>query len=373
MKKFLCCFILLFIACTLFAQVGIKWDKVNSEDNILSFLKDKRVALVCNHTSILDNPKYIDTQDTTFAKYLHRIDYLRENGINLVTVFTPEHGLTGLAEAGEKVNDSTIRNGEIKVRSLYGNTKKPKPEWLKEIDVVVFDLQDVGCRFYTYISTLEYVMQACIERDIPLVVYDRPNPNNYVDGPVLKEKYKSFVGMQPIPVCYGLTIGEYAVMINEEHWVDEDKKCTLFVVLMVDYDRNAQNPLPVPPSPNLRTLQAIKNYPTLCFFEGTPFSVGRGTDFPFETVFNDKEKLGKKFTIKNIAFSEKKINIDFIKQTYKNFEPKKNFFNSFFDKLAGTEELRQQIIAGKTEQQIRESWKEDTEKYLIIRNKYLIY
>ena len=352
MKKTLFFLSTLLITCLAFSQSSTQW--LFNPD-----LQGKRIGLVCNHTSFVDS--------------IHRIDYLLQNNYNLLAVFTPEHGLTGLAEAGEKVNDSTIRDGKIIVRSLYGKTKKPKKEWLNDIDIMLFDLQDVGCRFYTYISTLEYVMQACIESNIPLIVYDRPNPNNFVDGPVLEPKYRSFVGMQPIPVCYGLTIGEYAMMINQEHWVDKDQMCNLLVVPMKNYNRDEQNPLPIAPSPNLQTLQAIINYPTLCFFEGTPFSVGRGTPTPFETVFLEAEKTKTKLCFNKIKLASKKIELAFILKVYKESNLKEKFFNSFFDKLAGTDQLRKQILEGKSEEQIRESWEADIEKYLQIRDKYLIY
>ena len=398
MKKYFSFVVLLLFSFVSLAQVNVKWN----DSEIISLLQDKRVGLVCNHTSLLDvkqNPRQDAKKDilqssackatnNSFEKHLkekrintlqnttktiHRIDYLLGLGIELKTVFTPEHGLTGLADAGVKVNDSTIRDGKILVRSLYGNSKKPKKEWLKDIDVMIFDLQDVGCRFYTYISTLEYVMQACIESNIPLVVYDRPNPNNYVDGPVLEKQYRSFVGMQPIPVCYGLTMGEYANMINQEHWVNKDLTCELYVATMQDYKREEQNSLPVPPSPNLRTLQSIKNYPTLCFFEGTPFSVGRGTDTPFEKIGFQNPKNSKDTIWFEIKLEEKKIDVQTLIDMYKKYPYKDKFFAKFFDTLAGTDKLRKQIQQGKTAAQIRESWQKDLEEYLKIRDKYLLY
>ncbi|MDO5760243.1 MAG: DUF1343 domain-containing protein, partial [Bacteroidota bacterium] len=258
------------------------------------------------------------------------------------------------------------------ITSLYGKNKKPTNKQMQGLDVVLFDLQDVGCRFYTYISTLEYVMLSCIENNIPLIVLDRPNPNNYVDGPVLQAEYKSFVGMQLIPICYGLTIGEYAIMINSEHWVKKDAKANLLVIPLLNYKRSDEVQLPIPPSPNLRTAKAIKNYPTLCLFEGTSLSVGRGTENPFEKVgYKDKASKEMIWIFPNI--NKQEIDLDFIAQVYKNYNGEKKFFNSFFDKLAGNSLLRRQIIEGLDKESIRLSWQEDLEKYLQIRNKYLIY
>lgn len=243
---------------------------------------------------------------------------------------------------------------------------------MRGIDIVVFDIQDVGCRFYTYISTLEYVMLACIENNVPLLVLDRPNPNNYVDGPVLQKEYKSFVGMQSIPICYGLTIGEYATMINEEHWVDKERKCDLQIVRLLNYERDMEVSLPIPPSPNLRTDKAIRNYPTLCFFEGTSLSVGRGTNTPFEIV-GYKPKRSKAIKWKQIDITEKKIDVSLIITIYREYNGEKKFFNNFFDKLAGNSTFRKAIVNHKTEAEIRKSWQKDIENYNSIRGKYLLY
>lgn len=357
MKKIFFC--VLFFICfhSLSAQI------INADerlDEYLPKLNNKNVALVCNHTSVV--------------KDKHLINLLVENKINLSLVFTPEHGLTGLSEAGELVGDSSLNidGKKIKVVSLYGSNKKPSQQQMRGIDIVVFDIQDVGCRFYTYISTLEYVMLACIENNAPLLVLDRPNPNNYVDGPVLQKEYKSFVGMQSIPICYGLTIGEYATMINEEHWVDKERKCDLQIVRLLNYERDMEVSLPIPPSPNLRTDKAIRNYPTLCFFEGTSLSVGRGTNTPFEIV-GYKPKRSKAIKWKQIDITEKKIDVSLIITIYREYNGGKKFFNNFFDKLAGNSTFRKAIVNHKTEAEIRKSWQKDIENYNSIRGKYLLY
>ncbi|MBR1769808.1 MAG: DUF1343 domain-containing protein, partial [Bacteroidales bacterium] len=263
-------FLSLLFACLVSVAQIVNGDE--RTDEYLPLLYGKKVGLVCNHTSVVGNE--------------HLINLLLRNGVDLVKVFTPEHGLSGIAQAGERVNDSimNVNQKELKIISLYGNHKKPYKSEISDCDVLLFDLQDVGCRFYTYISTLEYVMSSCAENDKSLILLDRPNPNNYIDGPVLEDKFKSFVGMQKIPVCYGLTIGEYATMINDENWLEGNNKCDLTVIRMLNYERNSKVILPIAPSPNLRTEQAIRNYPTLCFFEGTSISVGRGTSLPFEQI-----------------------------------------------------------------------------------------
>ncbi len=350
---------ILFVICfsSLSAQI------INADERLeeyLPMLNNKNVALVCNHTSVV--------------KDKHLINILLENDINLSTVFTPEHGLTGLSEAGALVGDSSLNvdGKRIKIASLYGNNKKPTSQQMQGIDIIVFDIQDVGCRFYTYISTLEYVMLSCIENNVSLIVLDRPNPNNYVDGPVLEKQYKSFVGMQSIPVCYGLTIGEYAIMINEENLVDKEKKCDLIVVKLLNYERDMDISLPIPPSPNLRTDKAIRNYPTLCFFEGTSLSVGRGTDTPFEIV-GYRPKKSDKMKWKQIDIKDKKIDVSLLINIYNEYNGEKKFFNNFFDKLAGNSTFRNAIIKHKTEKEIRKSWQKDIDNYNKIREKYLIY
>lgn len=357
MKRILIVFLLLLSVVELYAQI------INADARVeeyLPLIRNKKVAVVCNHTSVVGNK--------------HILQILLENNIDIAKAFTPEHGLNGINEAGALVNDSTIKikNKTINVISLYGKNKKPTKQQMKGVEVVLFDLQDVGCRFYTYISTLEYVMQSCLENNILIVVLDRPNPNNYVDGSVLKTEYKSFVGMQPIPICYGLTIGEYATMINSEHWINDSLMANLVVVPLLNYKRSDEVILPISPSPNLRTAEAIRNYPTLCLFEGTSLSVGRGTPTPFEKVgYKDKNTKQMTWIFPNIK--EMKIDLTFIIDVYKNYKGEKKFFNSFFDKLAGTSLLKKQIEEGLDEKTIRATWQKDLENYLLIRNKYLIY
>lgn len=357
MKRIFVVFCFFLSAFELYAQI-INADARTKE--YLPLIENKKVAVVCNHTSVVGDK--------------HILQILSENKVDIAKAFTPEHGLNGISEAGALVNDSTIKieNKTIKVVSLYGKNKKPTKQQMKDIDVVLFDLQDVGCRFYTYISTLEYVMQSCLENNILIIVLDRPNPNNYVDGPVLQNEYKSFVGMQPIPICYGLTIGEYADMINSEHWLNDSLKANLVIIPLLNYKRSNEVILPISPSPNLRTKEAIRNYPTLCLFEGTSLSVGRNTQTPFEKIgYTDKTTKQMSWIFPNIK--EKKIDLSFIVNVYEQYNGDKKFFNSFFDKLAGNSLLRKQIEKKLDEQAIRKTWEKDLENYLLIRNKYLIY
>lgn len=319
------------------------------------------VAVVGNQTSIVG---------TT-----HLVDTLLACGIHVTKIFCPEHGFRGTAAAGAHIDNSTDPKTGLPIISLYGKNKKPTPEQMADVDYVVFDLQDVGCRFYTYLSTLHYVMEACAERGIPLIVLDRPNPNGHMlDGPVLDTATcRSFVGMHPVPVVYGMTIGEYAQMINGEGWLANHARCDLTVVPMQGYDRHGFYPLPVPPSPNLRTAQAVALYPSLCFFEGTNCGVGRGTDYPFEWVTYGTDTLDLR------SYSVGEENPDLIDlwplmEMYRRV-PKGKFFlkSNFFEKLAGTTELRHQIEAGMDENEIRATWQPGLERFKEIRKKYLIY
>lgn len=358
----------------------------------LPLLKDKSVGIVANQTSIINN--------------VHLIDSLLSLGVNIKCIFSPEHGFRGDASAGAYIADGVDIKTNLPVISLYGNNKKPTQHQLKGLDLVVFDLQDVGTRFYTYISTLTYVMEACAEADIPILVLDRPNPNaHYVDGPVLESGYESFVGMHKIPVVYGMTIGEYAKMINGEKWISPYYKDENMVTIIPisNYSHSSIYHLPVAPSPNLKNMSAIWLYPTLCFFEGTVVSVGRGTDFPFELLAHPKIKNGDTIvtpiSIKGVAENPKFKNvqcnaynfinlgyqqrydstngyfldIDLIIKLYNEINIGRDFFTSFFDKLAGTDKLKQQIIEGQTSSQIRKSWENDINNFLKIRSKYLIY
>ncbi len=323
-------------------------------------LKNSHVAVVANQTSMVGSS--------------HLVDTLLAMGVNVVKIFCPEHGFRGTAAAGAHVDNSIDAKTGLPIISLYGKNKKPTLEQLADVGVVVFDLQDVGCRFYTYISTLHYVMEACAERGIYVIVLDRPNPNgHYVDGPVLDTAhYRSFVGMHPVPVVYGMTIGEYAQMINGEGWLDlrEGLRCGLNVVPMRGYKRDSVGyELPVAPSPNLRTAHAVALYPSLCLFEGTNCGVGRGTDYPFEWVTYEKDTLDLRQEQAPQAFS-----LQYLMEMYRRV-PKGKFFlkNNFFEKLAGNGDLRRQIERGMSEEEIRATWQPALDQFKEIREKYLIY
>jgi uncharacterized protein YbbC (DUF1343 family) len=299
-----------------------------------------------------------------------------------------------MADAGATIQNSTDVQTGLPLISLYGSNKKPTPEQLKDIDIVVFDMQDVGARFYTYISTMHYVMEACAEQQKTLLLLDRPNPNgNYVAGPILQQEQQSFVGMHPIPIVHGLTVAELAQMINGEGWLKNGVICPLLIVKNKNYDRQKAYSLPVKPSPNLPTAQAVALYPSLCLFEGTILSVGRGTDFPFEVVggtssqygtftFTPKSKAGATQPVlqdkkcygldlrkeKNTSFS-----LRFLIEMYQKSPEKDKFFNSFFDKLAGNKQLRQQIAQGMSEKEIEKTWQTDLEAYKAKRYSYLLY
>ncbi len=352
-------------------------------------MPEGRIAIVANQTSLVG---------TT-----HLVDTLLAKGVNIVKIFCPEHGFRGTAAAGATVANSTDPRTGLPIVSLYGKNKKPTPEQMSDIDIVIFDLQDVGCRFYTYISTLHYVMEACAERGIPCIVLDRPNPNgHYVDGPVLDTKYSSFVGMHPVPIVYGLTIGEYATMINGEHWLKGGLRCDLTVITMQGYRRDSVYPLPVPPSPNLRNTHAIALYPSLCLFEGTNVSVGRGTNTPFEIIgipstYSTLWCVNTLFTLANGQKAEAtyftpqgggqhygidltqihvpaKLDLSYLIAMY-NLTKEGFFFlkNNFFEKLAGNATLRKQLQQGLSEKEIRASWEPDLSQYKELRKKYLLY
>tara|TARA_R110002012_G_scaffold11368_2_gene51344 strand:+ start:13738 stop:15048 length:1311 start_codon:yes stop_codon:yes gene_type:complete len=350
-----------------------------------SFLENKNVGVVANQTSFLENENQ------------HLVDFLISKNVIVKKVFAPEHGFRGTADAGEHVKDGVDSKTGVPLISLYGNNKKPSQEQLKGIDVVVFDIQDVGARFYTYISTLHYVMEACAEAGIPVIVLDRPNPNgHYIDGPILEAANQSFVGMHPIPVVHGMTIGEYAKMINGEGWLKNKMKCELTVVEIENYTHDTPYALPIKPSPNLPNDQAINLYPSLCFFEGTFINAGRGTDMQFQ-VFGAPSLPASKYTFeytpqsnegaKNPKFNGQlchgkdlrkeprlnKINLEWLIYAYNANGKKKDFFNSFFVKLAGTDKLQQQIEQGLTAEEIRDSWKDGLARFKKIREKYLLY
>jgi uncharacterized protein YbbC (DUF1343 family) len=352
----------------------------------LSKLKGKKVAITCNHTSVVGSQ--------------HIVDFLLSNNIQIVVIFAPEHGFRGEADAGAKVKSEIDAKTKIRIKSLYGKNLKPTEGDLKGVDIMLFDIQDVGARFYTYISTLQYVMEACSDVQIPIIVFDRPNPNrHYVDGPVLDKKFKSFVGMQSVPVVYGMTIGEYARMLVGEKWLDTKNMLKLEVIPCINYSQTSLVDLKLPPSPNLKSKNAIGHYPSLCFFEGTEISVGRGTEFPFEcygSPYQDRRYMKDSFMpqskkgassppyMNQMCFGENlmkvepesSINLSFLLKAFSHWtKDKKDFFLSslFFDNLAGNATLRWQIINGKSEDEIRASWEMDLEKFKKIRMKYLLY
>jgi uncharacterized protein YbbC (DUF1343 family) len=360
----------------------------NQFDVYIPLIKDKTVAVVGNQTSVV-------FKNSEHTKHVHLVDHLIEAGVKVVKVFSPEHGFRGDGDAGEIIRSDIDKKTGLPIVSLYGNNKKPKPEQLKGIDVVIFDLQDVGVRFYTYISTLHYVMEACAEANIPIIVLDRPNPNiDIVDGPVLEFAQKSFIGMHQVPVLYGMSIGEYAQMINGEKWIK--KAADLTVVPCSNYTRESRYSLPIAPSPNLRTDNAIAWYASLCLFEGTVFSVGRGTDKPFEQVghpdfpkklhsFTPKPGFGSKDPLLNgqlcfgynysDSIAPRRLNLNPIISMYAAFTNKEGFFlkNNFFNLLIGNSDTRRQIEIGQSEEMIRKGWQAGIEEFLVIRTKYLIY
>lgn len=366
----------------------------NQTQLYLPLLKTKRVGIVANQTSVIFKN---NTSSLKSNNYTHVVDSLLALNINVKKVFAPEHGFRGNADAGEIVKDGIDTKTNLPIISLYGNNKKPKPEQLANLDVVIFDIQDVGARFYTYISTLHYVMEACAEAKIPVIIFDRPNPNgHYIDGPILETEHKSFVGMHPIPVVHGLTIAEYAKMINGEKWLANGIACEIKIIPVKHYTHKTPYNLPIKPSPNLPNHMAINLYPSLCFFEGTNVSAGRGTSHQFQifgspfldkTIFNFEftpqpnegakyPKHQNKICYGNNLTNTKKLdnlNLQWLIKAYKNTANNANFFNNFFTKLAGTKKLQQQIESGLNDTDIRASWQEDLRAFKTIRAKYLIY
>jgi len=356
-------------------------------EQYLPLLQGKRVALVVNHTSVVGDR--------------HLVDTLLSRGIELgeiMKVFVPEHGLRGNFDAGQEFDDGRDARTGLPVISLYGKHKKPLPDDLEGIDLVVLDIQDVGARFYTYISTLHYVMEACAENGVPLLVLDRPNPNGgYVDGPVLEPELRSFVGMHPIPVVYGLTMGELAGMINGEGWLEGGISCDLGVIPCHGYSHGDPYSMPVSPSPNLTSDHAIRLYPSTCFFEGTVISEGRGTEMPFEVYGHPDLQGGFSFTPVSMpgrsthpkhqdrlcrgedlrGFEPEggwnRVHLEFLLDAYARYPRKEEFFTGYFETLAGTTDLRLQIEAGWSAAQIRKSWQPGIGEYMRKREKYLIY
>ena len=356
-------------------------------DIYLPYLQNKKIGVVANHASLINET--------------HLVDSLVSLKIDIKKIFCPEHGFRGNIPDGELIDNETDQKTGIQIISLYGKNKKILAEDIAGLDIIVFDLQDVGCRFFTYISTLTYVMQACAENNVPLIILDRPNPNGfYVDGPVLENGFESFVGMHAIPVVYGMTIGEFAKMVNYEYWLEDSLNCEMTVVELTGYSHDMIVKLPVKPSPNLPNWLSVYLYPSLCFFEGTEMSVGRGTDFPFQVygspnfhlgsyTFTPESKPGASSNPKfkgqlcygqnltgyaeNYQFNPNRINLFWLIESYKLSGSKNSFFTNYFDKLAGTDQLRKQIEAGLGEDDIRENWKDGIENFKEIRKKYLLY
>lgn len=356
-------------------------------DRIVEFLPDlkgKTVALVVNHTSTI--------------KRTHLADSLLSLGVKIKTIFAPEHGFRGTADAGEHVSNGIDRKTGLPIVSLYGSNKKPNPGQLEGIDIVIFDIQDVGTRFYTYTSTMHYVMEACAENNKTLMILDRPNPNgHYVDGPVLQKKFSSFVGLNPVPIVHGCTVAELALMINGEKWLKDGNECKLKIITCLNYKHSMPYAPPVAPSPNLPNLQSILLYPSICLFEGTVVSVGRGTDTQFQVIgspnpengtytFTPVEKPGAKnpplkdtlcygLDLRTVNARKEKFTLKYVLDFYQKSTQKDKFINrpKSFDLLAGSDSLRKLIQSGYSEKDIRKTWQTDLDKYKNIRKKYLLY
>ena len=350
-----------------------------------SFIEGKSVAIVANQTSMIGKT--------------HLVDTLLTLGIKIKVIFAPEHGFRNMADAGELISDSKDPETGIPLISLYGSHRKATADDLAGIDVVIFDIQDVGTRFYTYISSLHYLVESCAENNVKCIVLDRPNPNGfYVDGNILDTAFSSFVGLDPIPIVHGMTVGEYAQMVNGEGWLPDGKKCELLVIKCKNYTHSSYYNLPVKPSPNLPDQNSVYLYPSICFFEGTNLSLGRGTSFPFQ-VYGSPElpDKGFSFTPESVPGAknppllgvkcfgtdlrdamEKKlvprpeINLDWVISAYNEFPDKTRFFTSYFDVLAGGPTLREQIQRGMTSDEIRKSWKEGLDKFSKIRGEVFV-
>ncbi len=358
-------------------------------EKYLPLLEGKRVAVAGNHTSKVGE--------------VHLVDTLLRSTINVVKVFSPEHGFRGEAAAGEMVDDSQDPQSGLPVISLYGDNRRPTAAQLEDVDIIVFDMQDVGTRFYTYISTMTYIMEEASALEIPVIILDRPNPNgHFTDGPILEPDYRSFVGLHPVPIVHGLTVGEYARMASGEGWLEtEGRELHLTVIPVQNYVRGQSYHLPVPPSPNLPNMHAIYLYPSLCFFEGTTISVGRGTEMPFQVFGHPELPAGDypfTFTPESVRAAPNpphegmqcqgrdlrnhelhelrnkgKINLQYLIDAYRSYPDQENFFNPFFERLAGTSTLRRQIKKGHGAEEIRKSWQDDLEAFQDQRAPYLIY
>lgn len=355
-------------------------------EEYLPLLKDKRIAVLSNHTGMVGNK--------------HLVDILVQEKVNVTSIFSPEHGFRGDADAGEHVSSSVDKKTGIPIRSLYdGNSRKPSKEAMDSFDVMLFDIQDVGLRFYTYYITMVRLMDGCSEYNKKFIVLDRPNPNgHYVDGPILDMKYKSGVGWLPIPIVHGMTLGELALMVNGEHWLTENRVCDLTVIKCKNYTHKTLYELPIAPSPNLPNMKSIYLYPSTCLFEGTPVSLGRGTSFPFQ-VYGHPQMKGYTFTftpksipgaknppllnqkcygvnLRNISDEDiykKGIDLSYIIDAYKNLKMGDKFFTPFFEKLIGVSYVREMIKQGKSASEINEMWKDDVENFKNQRKPYLLY
>jgi uncharacterized protein YbbC (DUF1343 family) len=377
-----------FISFASYAQSDSKI-MVGAEQTELYFplLKDKQIAVVANHTSLIVND--------------HLVDSLVRAKLAVVKIFSPEHGFRGKADAGQLIDNKIDLVTGLPIISLYGSHKKPTTEDLQDVELVVFDIQDVGARFYTYISTMTYVMEACAENNIPVIILDRPNPNGfYVDGPVMDTAFKSFVGMHPVPIVHGMTVGEYAKMVNGQFWMKDSIQCDLTVIPVADYTHNDFYVLPEQPSPNLPNKYAVYLYPSLCLFEGTDVSIGRGTDYPFQVIGHPDFLLGSYIfvprSIPGVATHPKhegvycngqnligyaqemennpaQLNLTWLLGYHDALNGEVEFFTDYFTLLAGTNQLQQQIEDGWTEEQIRASWQADLDDFKDIRKKYLLY
>ncbi len=360
-------------------KVSVGAEQLNQ---LLPMLKGKRVGLVVNNTSLV--------------RKTHLADTLVACKVQVKKIFGPEHGFRGDAADGEHVTDEIDSKTGVPVVSLYGKNYKATPEQVKDLDILIFDIQDVGARFYTYISTMHYLMETCAENKKQLIILDRPNPNgSYVDGPIMQPELKSFVGMHPIPITHGMTIGEFAQMINGEGWLTGGKKCNLKVIKMKNWKHDDDYSLPVRPSPNLPNDQAVRLYPSICLFEGTAVSLGRGTPMPFQVLGNPELKdMTFTFTpvpIKGVSIEPplkdklcygmdlrmvtpaRKVDLQYLLLFYQKYPDKEKFFTAYFDKLAGTTQLKQQIKDGLTEEQIRASWKPGLDAFNVKRKNYLLY
>jgi len=384
-------FTFLFLSLTVFSFVcyGARKTPVPGAyqiDLYKSIIAGKKIAVVANQTSMVGQN--------------HLVDYLVSLGMNIGVIFAPEHGFRDMADAGQLIENGKDPASGIPLVSLYGKQRKPSAENLSGIDVVLFDIQDVGARFYTYISTLHYVLEACAENNVKCIVLDRPNPNGfYFDGNILDTAYSSFVGLHPVPIVHGMTVGEYARMINGEGWLKGGVKCDLEVIKCKDYTHKTYYELPVKPSPNLPNQNSVYLYPSICFFEGTVLSLGRGTDFPFQVYGSPNlPDRGFSFTPQSVAGAKNPpllgvkcygtdlrqarekglvpkplVNLDWVINAYNDYPEKDKFFTKYFDTLAGGTLLREQIRKGMSAKEIRATWKEGLEKFSIIREKYLLY